>query len=868
MNKAQLNRKTLMITYRSTSLFLLFFISKVSAQETGSLNISQNKTVVAGKQYKASPMRRRLWGNHYRKEWTVPVTIPSLVLDTAFGGLKPYEAGGGRQSKSLRLRDAQNREYVLRSIDKTFTGALPEIYRNTFVERIANDQVSIAHPYAAVTIPMMAEAARIFHTNPIIRWVPKQKALDSFNTSYGDALYLLEQRPDENWETASNFGNSKNIVGTEKLLENVLEDNDDRVDQLFFLRARLFDFIIGDWGRHEDQWRWAKFEEEDDKKIYKAIPRDRDQAYTKFDGLLLNAVLSAADLDHLQTFDSKIKDIDFFNFPARYLDHRFLNELSLDQWLSVAKDLQQSLTNEVIEKSVGQMPAEVFPISGNEIIAKLKSRRDHLQEYATDYYKFLAKEVDLPGTKKTEFFQVKRIDDQQTSVAIYKITKEGKTKSNPFYSRIFKNDETQEIRLYGIEGTDKYEIDGNVKKAIKIRIVGGIDNDSIIDQSTTGSRKTLIYDNPGNVIETKEGKIKLSGDTAINRFKYDAFLYDKKGIKASVFYNRADKIYVGLGYGWEHQKWRRTPFAHEHSVTARYSIPQGAFNFLYKGKVNQFIGEWDLDLRANYDFIFWTNFFGVGNDTKQITTNRDFYRTRTREGYASAALIHDIGRMSSIELRGFYQTIKIINDPERLVAKTLALADKSLYDRKDFGGGYANLIIQNVNDRIVPTKGIDLSTTISYTQNLAASDRTVTRYEGMFNFYLPISKSFVLAIRSGAATLTGKPEFYQLNPLGGADNLRGYRRDRFWGKSTFYNANELQYLFNFRSRLFNGKMGFFGLFDEGRVWQPGEDSDTWHTAYGAGLMFAPFNKLMLSIAYAKASEDANFHIRFVRPIGK
>jgi hemolysin activation/secretion protein len=139
----------------------------------------------------------------------------------------------------------------------------------------------------------------------------------------------------------------------------------------------------------------------------------------------------------------------------------------------------------------------------------------------------------------------------------------------------------------------------------------------------------------------------------------------------------------------------------------------------------------------------------------------------------------------------------------------------------------------------------------------------------MFNFYLPILKNLVLSVRSGGATLTGNPEFYQLNSLAGSDNLRGYRRDRFWGKTSFYNANELQWLFNFRSRIFNGKVGLFGLFDEGRVWQPGEDSNTWHTAYGAGIMMAPFNKLLLALSGAKAhGEDLNFHIRLVRPVGK
>jgi hypothetical protein len=855
-----------MISWRILWLGVIFFTHEAFSQELFFRDTSQHKTVVAGEQYGTSSFHQKLWGEHYRKEWTTPVTVPSLILDTAFGGLKPYQPGGGRQTKSLRLRDAQGREYVLRSIDKTFTGALPDIYHNTFVESIANDQVTIAHPYSALTIPVMAEAANIFHSTPIIRWVPQQKALDSFNRVFGNNLYLLEQRADENWETESNFGNAKNIIGTDKVLENVLEDNDDRVDQLSFVRARLFDFVVGDWGRHEDQWRWAQFKEDDDKKIYKPIPRDRDQVYTKFDGFLVSTLLSAAGLDHLRTFEAKIKDINSFNFPARYLDHRFLNELSLEQWISVTKELQQALTNEVIETAINQLPKEVFPISGNELIAKLKSRRDHLEDYATKYYKFLAEEVDLAGTKKNEFFDIKRIDDEQTSVSIYKITKEGKTKSTPFYSRIFKNDETKELRIYGIAGNDKYNIDGKVNDAIKVRIIGGVEKDSIANYSTTQGKRTFIYDNPGNAItEGDDTKIKLSEDTTINRYRYDAFQHDKKGIKAAIFYNRADKLYLGIGYGWQHQKWRKTPFAHQHSISARYSIPQNAFNFLYKGRVSQFIGKWDLDLHANYDFRLWTNFYGIGNETEKTTEDIEYYRTHSKEGYVSAALMRSIGRISSIEVRGFYQRVEIINIPDQFVAKTFA-SDKTLYDKKNFGGGYINFIIQKLNGLIIPTKGIGFSTTVSYAQNLAASNRNVTRYEGQFDFYVPILRHFVLAVRTGGATLTGTPEFYQYNSIGGADNLRGYRRDRFWGKTTFFDANELQYLFNFRSRVFNGKMGLYGLFDTGRVWQPDEDSDKWYTALGGGFMVAPFNRLLFSISYAVASEGGNFHIRFVRPI--
>ena len=138
------------------------------------------KTVLAG-QYPQSGLRNFFLGKHYRTEWETPVRVPVLMLDTFAGGLTPYEAGGGRQSKSLKLHDRNKREYVLRSLDKSFGRALPPEMLGTFIEDLIDDQVTIAHPYSAFTIPAMADAAKILHTVPVIGYVPKQPALDTFS---------------------------------------------------------------------------------------------------------------------------------------------------------------------------------------------------------------------------------------------------------------------------------------------------------------------------------------------------------------------------------------------------------------------------------------------------------------------------------------------------------------------------------------------------------------------------------------------------------------------------------------------------------------------------------------------------------------
>src|SRR3989442_7273570 len=42
---------------------------------------------------------------------------------------------------------------------------------------------------------------------------------------------------------------------------------------------------IWDWDRHPDQWRWARFDQ-GDLHVWRPIPRDRDQAFSRLDGVL------------------------------------------------------------------------------------------------------------------------------------------------------------------------------------------------------------------------------------------------------------------------------------------------------------------------------------------------------------------------------------------------------------------------------------------------------------------------------------------------------------------------------------------------------------------------------------------------------
>jgi hypothetical protein len=86
-------------------------------------------TVTAGEQYAAGPLHRALLGEHYRDLWTTPVQVPLLDLETYAGGLTPEELGGGLQTRSLKLKSVDGREFAFRPVDKDPSEALAPAYQ-------------------------------------------------------------------------------------------------------------------------------------------------------------------------------------------------------------------------------------------------------------------------------------------------------------------------------------------------------------------------------------------------------------------------------------------------------------------------------------------------------------------------------------------------------------------------------------------------------------------------------------------------------------------------------------------------------------------------------------------------------------------
>ncbi|RMG77648.1 MAG: metallophosphoesterase, partial [Bacteroidetes bacterium] len=116
-------------------------------------------------------LHRIIWGEHYREAYRAEVTAPKFDLETFRGGMTPIKRGGGYQTNSLRLLDADGHQWVMRDMLKDATRIVPYPFNQTIAKDVFADQFTSAHPYAAFVIAPMAASVHIYHTNPKLFYV-------------------------------------------------------------------------------------------------------------------------------------------------------------------------------------------------------------------------------------------------------------------------------------------------------------------------------------------------------------------------------------------------------------------------------------------------------------------------------------------------------------------------------------------------------------------------------------------------------------------------------------------------------------------------------------------------------------------------
>ncbi|GLB48536.1 metallophosphoesterase [Neptunitalea lumnitzerae] len=823
-----------------------------------------------------SKLYNDLWGSHYREVYGTKITAKTVDLDTLKGGLTPVRKGGGHQSKTLRLVDKEGREFNMRALEKSAVRFLQAVaFKDTYIENdldntlpedILKDFYTAQHPYAAFSVADLADAINVYHTNPKLYYVPKQQALGKYNDEYGDELYMIEEKPMDEFLYKSDFGKPDDIDSTDKFFENLRDDEKYKLDEGAYIRARLFDMVLGDWDRHEDQWRWARFEKEDEE-LYEPIPRDRDQAFSSYDGSLLGTIrgmVTAAQM--FQVYDGELKNLRWFNKEPLPMDRILLQNYTREDFKREGAYIKEHLTDEVIDEAFAKwFPKEIQDDHFEKLKSTFKERRDNMVDIASRYYDLMSELVILRGTDKDDIFEINRSGDGETTIKIYRNIKGEKEKK--MVEKVFYTKETKEIWIYGLDDGDIFRVTGKGKNPVKIRIIGGQNND-IYDIENGKNIKVYDHKTKKNTVEKKGGaRFKFTDDYKINLFNYKKDRYSSATFLPAVGFNPDDGVSLGVKASKTFYGFETNPFTSKHSLTAGYYFATNGFQLLYDGEVANVFNKTNIMFGGRFTSDnFAQNFFGYGSDTPNYDDDNgmDFNRVKMRYLSAYGGLVRRSNYGSDFQLKVKFDGAEVHKSEGRFIDNYDATAP--FFDWQYFSSIEGNYHFESYDDKLIPGRGMLFNLTTGFTANLEGMDSNFGYLKSNVDFYNAISRSKRLVLKSSAATHINFGDgflFYQAANLGGNTGLRGFRNQRFTGRNSLVFNEDIRYsLRDIKTRFLPLKIGIFGGVDYGRVWVKNDTANKWQHSYGGGMWVNILDSVNTDLMLFNSDDGLRFSFAF------
>ena len=607
-------------------------------------------SVTANPAYDRSGFVRFWFGDHYRESWSSPVEVPVLNLDTAFGGIVPYSIGGGRQTKSLKFYNDNGYAYVFRSVDKDPSRALSLDLRNSLISLAVQDQTTTQYPYGAVVASSLLDSLDILHAKPQVYVMPDDPKLGPYQDRFGGMLGMLEDFPTGNKEITQTFADADDIKRSVSMFRRLYKDGHNRIDTKEYLRARVFDLFVGDWGKHEDNWKWAGFDQ-DEGTLFRPIPRDRDHVFSRWDGVLPWISDREWAKPSGENFGMDVKDMRSLTWQTRHIDRFLANELTREDWQEAAQFVSNRLDSTSVENAIKSLPNGYATKDADEIEQKLKSRLGKLDEFADRYYDLLAKQVDVVGSVDEERFVVTRLPDGKVRVQMYELISRDEVGAL-FYDRLFDPEETKEIRLFGLLGNDQFVIDGDAKRSILIRIVPGQGVDMVADSSHVrkGGKRTRVYsrDRQEVVVGNEIRNVNIPYDDAYI-YRRTAFHYNTYLPYLVAFFTTGNGFQVGGGVSFTRHAYDKPDYSAQHNLSASAST-LGNYHFEYVSSIRHVLGKWDLTIAAQASKHKQFNyFFGLGNESEynKDSINNGYNTLQYSNVFAEVGLKREFWKRSS-----------------------------------------------------------------------------------------------------------------------------------------------------------------------------------------------------------------------------
>lgn len=811
---------------------------------------AETREVVVDPSLSAGRVHRLLFGDDYRDLWTTPIEIEVLDFSREAGGLEALFRVGGAQTFGLALKGADGKAYTFRSLVKNLTQNLRADLRSSPFGRAAQDQLAAIHPAATTMVPPLAKAAGVLHNVPKFVILPDDPALGEFRELFAGRIGTIEEFPTKASDDYAGFNNATDIIKSEEFVTKWLASPEVRVDADALVRVRLFDFFLGDWDRHANNYRWAKLP---DKPDWQPLPEDRDQAFVDFQGII-PAIARPFEL-RLLRFQN--------NYPSSFgltnqgwpIHRWFLAGLDRDSWIETAIDLQNRITDDVIEEAINLMPKPYFELSAAKLVSTLKARRDTLPAIADRIYRHINEEVDIQATDQSD-----HIDIRNSKQGRLELTITSKSGGAPYFKRQFNPQETKSLRLYLRAGQNTVDCHSAVNSKIKIDVVGSLDQDVLQGCESANLRFTETEE-----IERRKVSLRVPPSAlekvalATENIPPEAARPRDWGSASVPLYQASVSSEEGfvLGYGRRFNlfEFGKTPFGQRHDVSGSVSLGRSVFQVGYNGMLQHWNPKLQSSLSANVSSIEQADFFGFGNDTSD-DGNSDFFETdqiRTTVGPdVSYLMTPDFDLFASVKLN--YNSI---DDDDNTLLNELAP-----FGVGDFG--WANIaagIEYDTRDQTAHKKpGLHVRLQASVSPGIWDIDSTFGSIDGEASGYFSLGTRSLLAVRVGGKNVAGTFPFQEAAYIGGISNVRGFDENRFAGDASVFGSAELRFSLGKDSSIMaeSGYSAFvFG--DVGRVFSDiDDDSDSLHPSVGAGISAAAVSRnFLLSLSVARSEDETN-----------
>ncbi len=680
--------------------------------------------------------------------------------------------------------------------------------------------------------------------------LPDDPALGEFRELYAGRLGTFEQFPTPASDQYSGFLGATEILSSKDMWQRMLADPSVRIDVKAFLRARLFDFFVGDWDRHPKQWRWAKLP---GMAGWQPIPEDRDMAFVNYDGLLLT--LFRPFRPTLLSFRDKYGTLAGLTLQGWQIHRWLLPEVDKDTWLAVAADMKQRLTDEVIAEAVHQMPEPYHESSAEKIINKLKQRRDGLVDIAERVYRYQAAETDVQGTNQSEQFELRDVGGGRVEVIV--------TPSSggaPYFQRQFDPDETKSLRLYLREGADTLTCQGEPGRKMKIEVIGQRDTDVLSGCETA---KLRFHDTEDMVKRMQPFRAAPNPFSHLPSYNLDPEVWTKP----RDWRHRIVPIYrigfgsdagfvLGGGLTVDRFEFGKLPYGQRHSAQAAYSFGLKTFEITYEGKFQHWNPRLLTTVEAGSSGFEQSRFFGFGNETPD-NRGDDFFETEQLQFSLAPTVSYAFSPQLAIFAGGQLKYSSTDDDEDTLLNQLRP------YGVGDFGQLSFNLGVEiDTRDRTkLYGPGMYIRLKGSVTPEVwDVDDGTFGAIEGEVAGYIGLTERLLLALRVSGRNVFGTFPFQEASYIGGNDTVRGLDNNRFGGDASIFGNAELRFTLGQASALlFRGEYGLFIFGDVGRVFVDDDDSDKWHPSGGGGISVSTLERSLLwSLSIARSEEQTSF----------